>query len=204
MATELANRQTASELLSHAAEDLAGGNIGKILKFSKGKYFNGDDEVAVNTEMVAHVDQLARGWVKFKNRELVDRRIGKVIDGFVPPRREELDDTDKGAWEGDERGELKDPWVAQSYLPLENPETDEVIVFVSGSAGGTGAIGALVRTAARHLHKGPPLIQLGVRSYKHKQYGRIENPDFPIVGWPDAVAGKEPPTAAELNDSIPF
>ena len=50
------------------------------------------------------------------------------------------------------------------------------------------------------------MIQLGVRSYKHKQYGGIENPDFPIVGWPDAVAGKEPPTlvAAELHDSIPF
>ena len=87
MANDVATQKTASELLSEAAEELNGGNVGKILKFQKGKYFVGDDEIAVNSELIAHVTQLARGWVKFKNGELVDRRIGKVVDGFVAPQR---------------------------------------------------------------------------------------------------------------------
>ena len=173
----------AGELLMQAAEELGGGNIGKILKFQKGKYYVGDDEIGVNSEMIAHITQLARGWVKFKGGELVDRRIGKVVEGFIVPKREDLDDNDESNWEKNDRGERRDPWVAQSYLPLENLETGELVVFVTGSAGGSTAVGTLVKTASRNLHKGQPIIQLGVRSYKHKQYGRIENPDFPIVGW---------------------
>lgn len=207
MANDVATQKTASELLSEAAEELNGGNVGKILKFQKGKYFVGDDEIAVNSELIAHVTQLARGWVKFKNGELVDRRIGKVVDGFVAPQREELDDTDESVWEKNDRGERRDPWVSQSYLPLETPETGELIVFVSGSAGGRGAIGALVNIASRNLHKGQPIVQLGVRSYKHKQFGRIENPDFPIVGWTGAIGGARPvppSTHPAFDDEIPW
>jgi hypothetical protein len=207
MANDIATQKTASELLSQAAEELNGGNVGKILKFQKGKYFVGDDEIGVNSELIAHATQLARGWVKFKNGELVDRRLGKVIDGFVAPQREELDDNDQSVWEKNDRGERRDPWVSQSYLPLENPETGELIVFVTGSAGGRGAIGALVNIASRNLHKGQPIIQLGVRSYKHKQFGRIENPDFPIVGWTGAAGGVSPAPSSKhraCDETIPW
>ena len=205
MANELATLKTASELLSQAADELSGGNVGRILKFSKGKYFVGDDEVKLNTDFIAHATQLARGWVKFKGGELVDRRIGKVIDGFVAPQREELDDNDQSTWEKNERGEPRDPWVSQSYLPFENAETGELVVFVSGSAGGRSAIGSLVSTSSRNLHKGQPIIQLGIRAYKHKQFGRIENPDFPIIGWtggsPAAIVAEKHPA---FDDAIPF
>ena len=110
-------------------------------------------------------------------------------------------------WEKNDRGERRDPWVSQSYLPLETPETGELIVFVSGSAGGRGAIGALVNIASRNLHKGQPIVQLGVRSYKHKQFGRIENPDFPIVGWTGAIGGARPvppSTHPAFDDEIPW
>jgi hypothetical protein len=209
-------QKTSTELLQQAAEDLGGGHLGKILKFHKGKYLVGEDEITGNREMIAHVTQLARGWVKFKNGELVDRRIGKVVEGFIVPRREELDDHDKNNWEKNDRGEPRDPWVPQSYLPLENPETGELVVFVTGSAGGRGAIGALVSIASRNLHRGQPIIQLGVRSYRHKQFGRIENPDFPIVGWvggiPDALGPTPAPrltlpsTAVHpaFDDQIPY
>jgi hypothetical protein len=192
MANDIATLKTESELLSRAADDLSGGNVGKILKFQKGKYFVGDDEIAVDSEMIAHITQLARGRVKFKGGELVARKIGKVIDGFALPQREDLDDHDESTWEKNDRGERRDPWISQSYLPLENPETGELIVFVTGSAGGRSAIGALVSTASRNLHKGQPIIQLGVRSYKHKQFGRIENPDFPIVGWTGSASAGTP------------
>jgi hypothetical protein len=215
MTNEVTIQKPTSELLIQAAEELGGGNIGKILKFQKGKYYVGDDEIAVNTEMAAHIAQLARGWVKFRGGELVDRRMGKVVEGFMMPKREDLDDNDESNWEKNERGERRDPWVAQSYLPLENLETGELVVFVTGSVGGSTAVGALVKTASRNLHKGLPIIQLGVRSYKHKQFGRIENPDFPIVGWTGgatmATAAPEPaPTLPAkavhpaFDDQIPY
>jgi hypothetical protein len=109
MANELATQKTATELLVQAADELSGGSMGQILKFSKGKYFVGDKEIAVNSELIAHVTQLARGWVKFKGGELVDRRIGKVVDGFVVPERDALDATDKSEWEKDDRGDPRDP-----------------------------------------------------------------------------------------------
>ena len=87
-----------------------------------------------------------RGWVKFKRGELVERRVGRVADGFVVPKREELDDTDSSAWEIDTRGEPQDPWSQQSYLPLEDLETNEILTFVSGSLGGRQAVS---RIAAR-------------------------------------------------------
>jgi hypothetical protein len=99
--------------------------------------------------------------------------------------------------------------VAQTYLPLEHPETGELLVFVTGSAGGRNAVGALVRVASLNLQRGLPIIQLGVRSYKHKQFGRIENPEFPIVGW---TAGAAAPALAQpatvvhpaFDDQIPL
>jgi len=42
-----------------------GSELGRILRFVKGKYECGDDEVPLGTEFVAHLDQLARGCVKF-------------------------------------------------------------------------------------------------------------------------------------------
>jgi hypothetical protein len=204
---DITTLKTESELLSRAADDLSGGNVGKILKFQKGKYFVGDDEIAIDSELIAHVTQLARGWVKFKGSELVDRKIGKVVDGFVPPQREDLDDHDESMWEKNDRGERRDPWISQSYLPLENPETGELIVFVTGSAGGRSAIGALVSTASRNLHKGHPIIQLGVRHYKHKVFGRIENPDFQVVGWTGSDSINKPAVPEvhpAFNDQIPF
>jgi hypothetical protein len=208
MANDVAILKPASELLMDAADDLGGDSIGKILKFTKGHYYVGDDEIATNSEMIAHVTQLARGWVKFKGGELVDRRIGKVVEGFVAPQREDLDDADQTKWEKNDRNEPKDPWVLQTYLPFEHPQTSELLVFVTGSAGGRGAVATLVRTASHNMHKGQPIIQLGVRSYKHKQYGRIENPDFPIVGWTGDATGVpaqvKPARHPAFDDQIPF
>src|SRR6516165_8714201 len=94
----------------------------------------------------------------------------------------------------------------RNYLPMENPATGELLVFVTGSGGGTDAVGTLVRTGPANLHKGLPIINLGVRSYKHRQYGRIENPEFQIGGWTGSVgAGVQPPSKHPvLDDEIPF
>jgi hypothetical protein len=186
-----------------AAQEEKSGDLSKLIKFAKGRYYIGDDEIALAREYIAHTNQWMRGWVKFEDGKPTEKRIGKVVAGFEVPERNELGDTDESEWPRDEKGGPKDPWSRQSYPPLEDTETGEIVVFVSGSYGGRGAIGNLCDAAAQNYKNGLPRIRLGASSYRHKTYGRIETPDFPIVGWTGATE-KPPPIAAEMSDEVPF
>jgi hypothetical protein len=107
--------------LEVAAEN--SGRIGKLLKFVKGKWKVGDDEVQIGTEYIAHIDQLAQGWIPFKNGEVVgDPIIVKVADGKKLPTRDELPDNNPKKWEKDDNGKPRDPWAKQWYLPLVSVE----------------------------------------------------------------------------------
>jgi hypothetical protein len=190
---------TAANLMKATADEHT-----PLLKFKKGKYYAGEKEVPIGTKYLAYCANWAQGWVKFDKDEVVERRLGKVADGYVPPEREELDATDKSEWQSVD-GTPRDPWVFQNYLPLENVDTGERLLFVSSSIGGKMAIGALCNRYARNIVKGLPTISLGVGAFSSKKYGETLRPDFPIVGWENdrgIVEVTEP--KAELNDEIPF
>jgi hypothetical protein len=183
-----------------AAANQAGGSD-PLLKFNKGHYYVGDEEVLMDgREHVAQMADVAYGWTKFVDKKpAADPRIGRISEGFVAEPREALGDTDKSQWERDSRNEPRDPWGLQWYVPLVNTETGEGVVFVTGSGGGRRAVGNLLRNYSRISPRGNPIVTLGVRSYKHKEYGRIEEPEIKVVGWE-----KQPSLAAEMNDAIVF
>ena len=60
---QLVKSETASELMLKAAAETD--TMGRLLKFTKGHYYVGDDESTAGREMIAHVTQWARGWVKW-------------------------------------------------------------------------------------------------------------------------------------------
>jgi hypothetical protein len=184
--------------LKKLAEETSINQLGTLTKFNKGKWLVGDDEVT-GQRRVAHVDKLMRGRIKFRDGKVVDRRVGKVVDGFQIPPRNELDDTNEDAWEKDAAGNRIDPWVMQYFLPLHDPETNAVTTYVTNSVGGIAAIGALVNEFTDNTQNGLPVIRLATSSYKHKIYGRVETPDLQVVGW----TGK-PTLAAALDEEIPF
>ena len=63
---------------------------------SGGKYFvNGDEEVALGHDYIAHPSEWTQAWVKFVYKELVDKRLFRVADRKAPPERDELDERDK-------------------------------------------------------------------------------------------------------------
>ena len=118
-----------------------------------------------------------------------------------------LPDNDPKSWtEKDSKGEPRDPWVAQWFLPLIAVATGDVVTFVTGSKGGVAAVSNLCRAYGRRHRDGLlPIVALRIHSYKHKQYGRIETPDLPIVGWEGAPTVMPAQAAADdLNDEIPF
>jgi hypothetical protein len=65
---------------------------------------------------------------------------------------------------------------------------------------------------ARNAGNGLPVIKLGTSSYRHRTYGRIDIPDFPVVDWNKAstdTGGEDDMVqvvspADEMNDEIPF
>jgi hypothetical protein len=83
--------------------------------------------------------------------------------------------------------------VKQAFLPLENVATGQIVVFVSSSQGGMGAVATLCGTAARNLHRGNPRIKLRVGSYKHPKFGRVQIPEFTVIGWDDPSIQTEEP-----------
>lgn len=204
MTNEIAIKNETQLLLAAAEEE--GSGVGRLLKYSKGHYFANEDEVPIGTKLIAHTRQFTRGWVKFVGGRLVEQKIGRVIDGFALPPREDLGDTDESAWEMGNDGRPRDPWVKQLYLPFEYPETREVLTFVTGTAGGRTAVRSLVTSATRTADRGSAIVKLATRTQKHSQYGRIEHPDFQIVGWSaePTVTKVKDVTPAFTDDEIPF
>jgi hypothetical protein len=214
-----ATQRETNPWLEAAAE--AGSDLGRLLKFVKGEWQIGDDTVAENTEYIAHVDQIARGWIKFADGKVVDQIIGKLADSFKVPQREELSDNDPAQWnEKDANGNPRDPWVKQWLLPMVSVDTSDVVTFVTSSKGGAAAIGSLCRVYGNKKRDGLlPIVALKTRSYKHQNYGRIETPELPIVGWDgtpmatpitqDMTGGaiqEAPPVSSEqeFEDEIPY
>jgi hypothetical protein len=137
--------------IAAAAQEEGANELGRLLKFSNGHYVVGTEEIPLGKEFVAHVEHWIRGWLKFKGGALIERKVGRVADGFVVPQRDELGDTDESLWDKDPAGKPTDPWTMQSYLPLEDVESGEIWTFVSGSVGGRQAVSRLAARAARHL-----------------------------------------------------
>jgi hypothetical protein len=157
-----------------------------LLKFKKTKFVLGDAEVKLGTEFVAYCCDWTRGWTKFLDGELVEKRIGRVAPPqcFKPPERHELGDLDKSLWAIDDDGEPQDPWSYQNYLPLECVQSGERYVFVTSSIGGRIGVEILCGKYARRLAKGLtglPTIKLAIGTFHTKKFKDVPRPDFPAV-----------------------
>lgn|SRR5215472_5893138 len=203
--------QEATAIGTAAQED---GGFETLLKFKKGVYYIGGDEVPMGTELVAHCIGWTRCWIKFENQQVVDRKMYRVAEGRRAPDREELDSKEPSMWPMGPNGQPSDPWVYQYLLPMENTQNGDVYIFVTSSIGGKRAIADLCKAYSRRVARTgrseQPLIKLSKAVMPTRMYGDVPRPSFEIIGWTgDADAGirevKPPDTLkAELDDEIPF
>jgi hypothetical protein len=163
--------------------------IGKLLKFSKGDWTAGEESEPIEegTRFVANMDELLAGWVRWKDNKPTDHVMGRIADGYQPPKRNELGDDDSDQWEVNEDGEARDPWQMTNYLLLLDNE-DNPYTFTTSSRGGLNAIGELCKHYGKQMRQHAdefPIIEIGVGSYQHanKAYGRIKFPTLDIVDW---------------------
>lgn len=179
----------------------------ELMKFDKGDYKKrGGVIVPLETRFVAHVTEMQHGYVRFNDeQELVERHVARMADGHKLPDRSELSNPEL---EGTEH----DPYVFQYYLPMEEVETDDMVVFVTGSVGGEIALTNLAQKVAREK-RGRPTIELALGYFTTKKYGKTLRPDLKIVGWeinpngilvPSDDNQPKPSLTAEMSDEIPF
>jgi len=190
--------------------------VGKLLKFSKGDWSAGEaaEPIEEGTFFTANMDELLAGWVRWKDNKPTDHVMGRIVDGYQPPKRNELGDDDSDQWEVNEDGEARDPWQMTNYLLLIDSES-EPYTFTTSSRGGLNAIGELCKAYGKAMRQHPdefPVIEIGVGSYLHanKAYGRIKYPTLEIVGWTNksvfdnlAASRAEEDRSEEAGDPAP-
>jgi hypothetical protein len=112
--------------------------IGKLLKFSKGEYLAGQDneEIAEGTRLVVNMDELMVGFQKWEGGKPADSEMGRVAEGFRPPKRADLGDLDESRWETDDRGQPRDPWQLTNVVVLKAADGDQIYTFATSSKGG--------------------------------------------------------------------
>jgi hypothetical protein len=166
--------------------------VGRLLKFNKfGEYRAGQEEekIACGTKLAAVMDSLQVGYQLWQDSRPADAVMGRIVDGFIPPRRETLGHLDKSKWEAFDDGRPRDPWQFTNQIVLADLENDgELFTFSTSSRGGLDAIGQLCLKHGEHIRQRPneaPIITLEVGSYQHsnRAYGEIRFPIFRIVDW---------------------
>jgi hypothetical protein len=175
------------ELAAEARNDL-----GTMLKFVKGRWMIGDDEVPAGTEFVVHIDHLVRGWIRFEDKKVVERILVRRGDKQRLPDRDDLSYASENDWPRDSKGKPRNPWAKQFFVPLLTVNDGKLVTFVTGSVGGRIAVGKLC-DAFLSTERKRPIIKLDIGSFKSKEYGEVDSPAFQIVGYEDEPAEQSPP-----------
>jgi hypothetical protein len=178
---------------------------GRLLKFNKGDYLAGQKPEQViprGTRLVADMPTMTVGWIKWVAKKFADQECGLLSEGYQPPKREELGDTEESELEVDERtGARRDPWqlTIQVVLRPEGDDDDEAaFTFSTSSKTGIGAMRDLSKNYGKEKRARPagsmPIVELGKGTWPSPEWGPIPIPVMKIVGWTQPpVIESDPP-----------
>jgi hypothetical protein len=168
-----------------------------LLRFKEGKFLIREDQIGLGREYIAYPMEWCRGWVCWKDGQIVAHHMVRVVDETERVMRADLGDLDESKWIDE-----KDPWQPQNVLPLQAVETDQYVIFTTSSVGGRIAIEELINLVGRAYKSGKqsgmPVIALATKPF-HTQYGERPRPFFPVLRYHDL-----PPIKDEMNDDLPF
>src|SRR5262245_29845775 len=162
----------------------------KLMKFSKGEYLVEDEEIPLGSKFVAVMDELHVGWVKWVDQRVEDQVMGRVVDGFRVPQREQLGDLDEAEWGLDPSGRPRDPWQKTYYVVLKDlgksitADMEFCYTLPLNSDGGRQAVENLCMVYGKAMRQRPgewPVVEVAVSSYQHPQCGRIKKPILKVT-----------------------
>lgn len=167
-----------------------------LLRMTKtGIWVFGADSEAIDTKqlLVGNPASLSSGFVAWWMSKIEGERMQPLSMGPVDPST--LPPVNSGSVPPGKNKPSGNGWEAQSSIDLiSRHDTPLSLVYKTSSRGGMMAMLELAGQIAFGMHENParafPLIQLGVDSYTHKEYGEVFTPTLNIAGWLDAE-GKE-------------
>src|SRR5262245_21501864 len=107
------------------------GLIGQHLKCSKGLWTLDGEEIETDDDGVkvcVLMESATVGWVRWQDKKIVEREIGRISDGFVP--RSQCPE----GW---------NPYTAITCVRADEGNTGQLVTFASTSWGGKKALNAL-------------------------------------------------------------
>lgn len=185
--TAVANPDLSNPYSAYAAEASNRTIVGTLLKFAKGEWTRGQNDVVVPllSKFVADLRNVQVGWIRWESKKPAEHMMGRVADGYRAPTRASLGFNDKAEWETDDNGKPNDPWQQTSLLFLMDTE-GEIYTYSPSSAGGRNAVINLCGAYGKLMRQHPgelPVIEIGVDSYRHETYGKTFVPVVKIIGW---------------------
>lgn len=175
-----------------AAADDMGASGAVYMKFNgnTGEYSFGAEaeELPEGTRLAVNMRNFRRGYICWKDEEVVDEIMVKVIDGN-PPAEHQL--PDHGPYSDDP--DDNEGWSEQAAVDFRSVEDGREFVFKTSSKSGRRALGQLLKDYARQykVHEGElPIIELATQSWmpKEKKHGKKYSPVFKIVDWANEEA----------------
>jgi hypothetical protein len=164
--------------------------VGDVLSFKKGKWSQefGDKENEITATMpfAADARSYQRGWIEWRDGIPVRKIIGRPIDGFISPRREQLGDIDERLWPCNSKGEPKDPFQENFFLVLRNLTNGRLCTWQTNTWYGKKAMGVLLNAYVRDGRKHPgcmPVVLLSSEERKTAKFGNVSAPVLRIVDW---------------------
>ena len=200
--------------ISSCLDEHCGGGSGVLFKFAKDQRFRRIDdgeEIPLGTEFTVIYDQIQVGWIRFYGKGMPpERKMGPLFEGFSPPPRDTLGETDPSVWEKGLSGQPVDPWQQQVLLPLQAAD-GELFIFGTTSSTGRRAVGRVIDECTKMLRREPdqyPVVKLALGSFQHRddRVGRVTVPAFVRVGKTPKTGTAKIDTSieADLNDEIPW
>jgi hypothetical protein len=156
--------------------------MGQVLRFRKGEWLFGSEKqkIADGARFVAIMNEARHGWLKWNEDKTATHVVGKIIEGFESPPREELDCRDEKEWPiGLMSGKKEDPWKNVVYLPLMSVDGEQLLTFSSTTRTGNPAFWKLIDRYQWLGRKHPgqyPIIEIQSTGYDDKRYGWVDTP----------------------------
>jgi hypothetical protein len=149
--------------------------------------------------MVVDMVNLMIGWRRLMKGTPIEYVLGLVRDGYEPPPRETLGDTDRDSWEYD-----SDPWQRAYVAPLFDVETKETLIYVADNQTSHYTVNRLSIRFGRSDKTKLPLVVIGSRL----STGRKEfyYPELNFMDWVERPAELRviTPPAPPLIESRPM
>lgn len=189
--TELA-QDSAYDPFAAAASDMGGGSaIYAKFNGNSGEFTYGAqaEEVEVGELMAANVAGARRGWICWKDSEVVEEVMTPIAEGS-PLRKDQL--TDHGPYTKHEDG-TEDGWSEQfsiEFRLLGESHDGVEITYKTSTKSAMRPLGDLIKQYSREYKNNPgkvPIVEFSKGDYmpKEKKHGKKYFPKFRITDWID-------------------